>query len=205
MSDQFATVGDRLRAARSSCGLTQEFVASKIGVTKATYGRYESGGLTAPSDVFARIVRVFQEATSDSLVTADLLLFGETTSGMRADCTQPIHRIRKFGAMVGMIFGHEASGLNGGYAEISFSGGDAWRILLAFREAEEQKAHTNKGALKTLERAGELLLDSEIEFVAEVPIAQYAVRLVPRFVDDAHLPTPVEAKTPSTRTLVKDS
>lgn len=203
MSDQFATVGDRLRAARNSCGLTQEFVASRIGVTKATYGRYESGGLTAPSDVFAKIVRVFQEASGDSLVTADLLLFGETTDGVRADSAGPAHRIRKFGAMVGMIFNHEARGLNGGYAEISFSAFDASRILEELQEAEEQKPHPNKSALKALKRAGELLNESEMEFVAEVPIAVHGVRLVPQFPDDIHLMALPDAKKLAPRTQVK--
>lgn len=194
MSDQIATVGERLKAARNLCGLTQEFVASQIGVTKATYGRYESGGLTAPSDVFSKIVRVLQEAAGDLVVTADLLLFGEPPDTARAGTMGTKRRLQNFGAMTGLIFGHESVGLNGGYAEISIGGVDASSLVLALRDAEEQKPQPNKGAVKALERVEEMFLATDVEFVAEVPIARYAVSLVPRFPAETHMAEPRGAR-----------
>ncbi|MCW9058743.1 MAG: helix-turn-helix domain-containing protein [Gammaproteobacteria bacterium] len=63
--------GDRLKAARKIMGLNQAEFATRIGVARDTYGRYERGELSPATEVFALIARELSDITD-----ANWLLFG---------------------------------------------------------------------------------------------------------------------------------
>jgi len=48
-----------IRLMRKRAGYTQETLASKLGVSKATYSRYETGKLLIPIDKFSALVNIF--------------------------------------------------------------------------------------------------------------------------------------------------
>ena len=56
-------IGDRIRNLREKCSLTQEEVGKKIGVTKATVNRYETGEIDIKRTI-AIISRSFKYYTS---------------------------------------------------------------------------------------------------------------------------------------------
>jgi transcriptional regulator with XRE-family HTH domain len=63
--------GDRLRAARSACGKTQEVVAAEVGVTKATVSSWENNRDT-PSFQYLAPLRVAVATSLDELICEDI-------------------------------------------------------------------------------------------------------------------------------------
>lgn len=177
--DQVA-FGERLRAARKTRALTQGQLAHLVGVTDATFSRYEKGELIPPSNVLAKVVRALQSHTSSEAINADFLLFGCATEETG---TIAVPRLRQFGAVVGMLFGHEGVALNGGYCEVSASAGDIASLLEVLVDLESSCEKPRKKVLTALRLVEASMFDEheDFELLLEVPIAQYGVRLVPKF------------------------
>ena len=57
-------IGDRIRNLREKCSLTEEEVGKKIGVTKATVNRYETGEIDIKENDSYKISRCFKYYTS---------------------------------------------------------------------------------------------------------------------------------------------
>lgn len=175
--------GERLRDARKLRALTQGRLAGLVGVTDATFSRYEKGELIPPSNVLAKIVRVLQSHSSSEAISADFLLFGGPTDAGEST-TAP--RLRQFGAVVGMLFGHEGVALNGGYCEVSVGSVDIASLLGVLVNLESNCERPRRRVLSALQLVTDSLFEQHVDFelLLEVPIAQYGVRLVPKFPDE---------------------
>lgn len=57
------TLGDRLREARSYKNLTQDEVASRIGVTRSVIARYESNTNDPPSENLRKLAEIYEVST----------------------------------------------------------------------------------------------------------------------------------------------
>lgn len=62
-SNEVINVETWIRDLRKAAGMTQEQLASKIGVTRATLSRYENGTIDPPMSQIERIVNALEEAT----------------------------------------------------------------------------------------------------------------------------------------------
>ena len=58
-------IGDRIRNLREKCSLTQEEVGKKIGVTKATVNRYETGEIDIKRTIAIKLADVLNTTPHD--------------------------------------------------------------------------------------------------------------------------------------------
>lgn len=60
MSDITIYVGDLLRAARKSKGLTQKEMGERVGITESAYSRYESGKQNLTLDTLQKVAEAME-------------------------------------------------------------------------------------------------------------------------------------------------
>jgi len=76
--------GRRLKAARKACGLTQSFVAQKLGVTRQAVGQWETAESSPNPETLRKLADLYN-------VSADYLLGRETNSVILATRRMPLH------------------------------------------------------------------------------------------------------------------
>ena len=95
------TTGEKIKARRLSLGLTAEELGKKVGVTKSTIGRYESGTIAKiPYLTFIKIIAALETSAEDLIVKEEFepingdgldtmeLVFNEESQKLRSTLSQ---------------------------------------------------------------------------------------------------------------------
>jgi len=157
-------LGARIRAARKSAGLSQEDLASSMNIARGTLSRYERGDLTPPADVLAQLALALYDE-----ITPTWLLFGDIRDLERPE---PI-KLPRFGTLVGFTFGGQ------GTAQVLMGVPEISRIIDACIDHENNKKKPDAKIIQAFSAIVDYLHDSNIEVMADIVIAQHAVRLTP--------------------------
>lgn len=170
--------GSRLRSARKQKHATQGDVARYLGITTATFSRYERGEVKPSIDVLTSIVEFFFGPGPDE-ITADWLLFGDPS---RFDNPNPV-TLENFGTLTGFRFGNGINPATGGYAEVSFHALEVVDILGKISTLECGKDSPDERLMECLDYCRTQLCEQfeNNDFIAQVVIAKNGVSLTPVF------------------------
>lgn len=84
-------VGPKLRYCRTNCGLSQQQVATALGINRTTYTYYESGRSQPPLKTLLRLSNIFRVDISALLPQED----NDTLSDTEPDSINPIYSLTK--------------------------------------------------------------------------------------------------------------
>lgn len=86
---------ERLKEARAKCGMTQEQVASKIGIAKSTFAGYETGGSEPNMHIMSKIMDVLD--VDANFLLQDQIRHNTALSPIELECLRKYRLLDEFG------------------------------------------------------------------------------------------------------------